>query len=142
MTLLDTNVLLDIATADPVWSGWSEAQLRSASLRGAVCINPIIYAELAPAFASSGDLDSWLAPGVFQRLPLPYSSGWLAAQAFLKYRRAGGAKTSPLPDFYIGAHAEAEGLVLLTRDATRYRTYFPKVEIVAPEDDGNRFGTA
>ncbi len=132
MTLLDTNVLLDIATADPVWSGCSEAQLRSASLRGAVCINPIVYAELAPASASSGDLERWLAPGVFQRLPPPYSSGWLAAQAFLKYRRAGGAKTSPLPDFYIGAHAEAEGLVLVTRDATRYRTYFPKVEIVAP----------
>jgi predicted nucleic acid-binding protein len=133
MTLLDTNVLLDIATADPVWSEWSEAQLRSASLRGTVCINPIIYAELAPAFSSSQDLDRWLAPGVFKRLPLPYSAGWLAAQAFLKYRRAGGAKTSPLPDFYIGAHAEAEGLVLVTRDATRYRTYFPQVEIVAPE---------
>jgi hypothetical protein len=71
MTLLDTNVLLDIATADPVWSGWSEAQLRSASLRGAVCINPIIYAELAPAFASSGDLDHWLAPGFFNAFLFP-----------------------------------------------------------------------
>jgi hypothetical protein len=78
-------------------------------------------------------VDRWLAPEVFKRLPLPYSAGWLAAAAFLKYRRSGGVKTSPLPDFSIGAHAEAEGLVLVTRDPVRYRTYFPKVRLVAPE---------
>jgi predicted nucleic acid-binding protein len=132
MNLFDTNVLLDIATADPVWLAWSESQLRQAAAQGSICINPIIYAELAPAFASAADLDRWLDPAVFQRLPLPYAAGWLAAQAFLKYRRSGGTKTSPLPDFYIGAQAEIEQRTLVTRDAARYRTYFPNVQIIAP----------
>jgi len=111
--LVDTGVLLDIATADPIWLPWSENQLCTAAGQGSILINPIIYAELAPAFASAPDLDQWLDPGVFHRLPLPYAAGWLAVQAFLKYRRSGGIKTSPLPDFYIGAHAEAEGLTLV-----------------------------
>ncbi len=130
--LFDTNVLLDIATADVTWLAWSEAQLRAAAAQGPIMINPIIYAELAPAFASKAELDSWLDPAVFERLPLPYSAGWLAAQAFLKYRKAGGHKSSPLPDFYIGAHAAAEGLTLVTRDASRYRTYFPNVALITP----------
>jgi predicted nucleic acid-binding protein len=132
MNLFDTNVLLDIATADPTWLAWSEMQFRTAAARGPILINPIIYAELAPAFASAAELDRWLDPAIFQRLPLPYSAGWLAAQAFLKYRRSGGAKTSPLPDFYIGAHAEIEKRTLVTRDAARYRTYFPNVSLIAP----------
>ena len=130
--LFDTNVLLDIATADGTWLAWSEEQLRAAAAQGPITINPIIYAELAPAFASQSDLDRWLDPAVFERLPLPYSSGWMAAQAFLRYRKAGGHKSSPLPDFYIGAHAEAEGLTLVTRDAARYRTYFPNVTLITP----------
>ncbi len=129
---LDTNVLLDIATADPAWLAWSEGQFRAAAALGPILMNPIIYAELAPAFATQADLDRWLDPAVFQRLPLPYSAGWLAAQAFMKYRRAGGTKSSPLPDFYIGAHSEVAGLTLVTRDAARYRTYFPSVTIVSP----------
>lgn len=132
MNLFDTNVLLDIATADRVWLAWSELQFRTAARQGRILINPIIYAELAPAFASVADLDNWLAPSVSERLPLPYSAGWLAAQAFLEYRRSGGTRTSPLPDFYIGAHAETENLTLVTRDAARYRTYFPNVIIVTP----------
>jgi predicted nucleic acid-binding protein len=132
MNLFDTNVLLDIATADPTWLAWSEMQFRTAAARGPILINPIIYAELVPAFASAAELDRWLDPAIFQRLPLPYSAGWLAAQAFLKYRRSGGAKTSPLPDFYIGAHAEIEKRTLVTRDAARYRTYFPNVSLIAP----------
>ena len=132
MILFDTNVLLDIATADPVWLPWSEKEFRVAATQGPILINPIIYAELAPAFATAADLDRWLDPVVFQRLPLPYAAGWLAAQAFLKYRRSGGAKTSPLPDFYIGAHAEVEGHTLVTRDPARYRTYFPNVALIAP----------
>ena len=132
MTLFDTNVLLDIATADPLWLPWSEQEFRAAAVQGPIPINPIIYAELAPAFASAADLDRWLDPAVFQRLPLPYAAGWIAAQAFVKYRRIGGTKTSPLPDFYIGAHAEVEGHTLVTRDAARYRTYFPNVTVVAP----------
>jgi predicted nucleic acid-binding protein len=130
--LFDTSVLLDIATADPVWLGWSEKQFRSATAQGPIAINPIIYAELAPAFSSAADLDQWLDPAIFLRQALPYAAGWIAAQAFLKYRRVGGAKTSPLPDFYIGAHAEAEGHTLVTRDPARYRTYFPNVAIIAP----------
>ena len=132
MNLFDTNVLLDIATADPVWLAWSENQFRLAAAQGPIFINPIIYAELAPAFPSAADLDRWLDPAIFQRLPLPYGAGWLAAQAFLKYRRGGGTKTSPLPDFYIGAQAEIEQRTLVTRDAARYRTYFPNVQIIAP----------
>ena len=131
-TLFDTNALLDVATSDARWLAWSEEQFRAAAAQGPIRINPIIYAELATAFAAQDDLDRWLAPAVFQRLALPYAAGWLAAQAFLKYRRACGAKTSPLPDFYIGAHAEAEGLTLVTRDAARYRTYFPNVALVTP----------
>src|SRR5438105_3167914 len=127
--LLDANVLLDIATADPTWLAWSEGQFRAAAAQGPILINPIIYAELAPAFATQPDLDHWLDPAVFQRLPLPYAAGWSAAQAFVKYRRAGGARNSPLPDFYIGAHAESEGLMLVTRDAARYRTYFPSLRL-------------
>ena len=130
--LFDTNVLLDIATADPAWLVWSEGQFRTAAAQGPILINPIIYAEVAPAFATQSDLDRWLDPAIFQRLPLPYTAGWLAAQAFLKYRRAGGAKNSPLPDFYIGAHAEAEGLTLVTRDTARYRAYFPSVLLISP----------
>ena len=130
--LFDTSVLLDIRTADASWLRWSEEQLRAATEAGPVLINPIIYAELAPAFATQAELDAWLDPAVFQRLPLPYSAGWRAAQAFAAYRHAGGLRSSPLPDFYIGAHAEAEGLSLVTRDAARYRTYFPAITVIAP----------
>jgi predicted nucleic acid-binding protein len=89
---------------------WSEEQVRIAAQRGPIFINPIIYAELAPAFATREDLDRWLDPNLFQRGALPYEAGWLAAQAFIKYRRSGGTRNSPLPDFYIGAHAEIERL--------------------------------
>ncbi|MBI4326245.1 MAG: type II toxin-antitoxin system VapC family toxin [Chloroflexi bacterium] len=132
MILFDTSVLLDIATADPVWLPWSEQEFRTAAAQGPIAINPIIYAELAPAFATAEELERWLDPAVFQRLPLPYAAGWVAAQAFLKYRRSGGVKTSPLPDFYIGAHAEVERHTVVTRDAARYRNYFPKVVLITP----------
>lgn len=129
---IDANVLLDIATADATWMAWSQEQLRAAAERGVLYINPIIYAELAPAFASAEDLDRWLDPAVFVRAALPYEAGWLAAQAFVKYRKGGGVRSAPLPDFYIGAHAEVEKLTLITRDAARYRTYFPSVSVIAP----------
>jgi len=130
--LFDTNVLLDLATADPTWLSWSKEQFTAAVAQGPVFINPIIYAELAPAFASSTDLDRWLDPAVFQRLQLPYAAGWLASQAWLKYRRGGGTRTSPLPDFYIGAHAEVESRTIVTRDVSRYRSYFPNVVVIGP----------
>lgn len=132
MNLFDTNVLLDIATADPVWLTWSENEFRTVAAQGPIFINPIIYAELAPAFATAADLDRWIDPSVFQKLPLPYAAAWLASQAYLKYRQSGGTKSSPLPDFYIGAHAEVEGHTLVTRDPARYRTYFPNIALIAP----------
>ena len=130
--LVDANVLLDVATTDPVWSSWSERQLRNAAARGAVCINPIIFAEVAPAFSTEAELESWLEPSIFRRLALPYAAGWRVAEAFRKYRRSGGAKLLPLPDFYIGAHAETDKLTLITRDAARYRTYFPSIDLITP----------
>jgi predicted nucleic acid-binding protein len=132
-SMLDTNVLLDILTADPRWLDWSSAQFRQASADGPIIINPIIYAELAAAFDSRAELDHWLRPDLFKRLPLPYEAGFRASRAFLDYRRAGGTRTSPLPDFYIGAHAETADIVLVTRDVTRYRTYFPKLRLKTPE---------
>jgi predicted nucleic acid-binding protein len=133
-SMLDTNVLLDIFTADPKWLEWSTAQFRRASAEGPILINPIVYAELAAGFDSRADLDHWLRPALFRRLPLPYEAGFRASRAFLEYRRGGGTKTSPLPDFYIGAHAETAGFTLVTRDVARYRTYFPKLTLITPED--------
>ena len=133
MVLVDTNVLIDVATKDLQWYAWSSAQLASLVSQGKAAINPIIYTELAPAFANETELDSkLLPPDLIIRLPLPYSAAFPAARAFMAYRKSGGSKTSPLPDFYIGAHAEAESLPLLTRDPVRYRTYFPQVQLITP----------
>lgn len=131
--MLDSNVLLDIVTADTSWLAWSTEQFRQAATEGLVILNPIIYAELAPAFATQAALDRWLRPTLFRRLALPYEAGFRASCAFLDYRKRGGSKTSPLPDFYIGAHAEVEKWTLVTRDAARYRTYFPKVMLITPD---------
>ena len=133
MVLIDTNVLLDIATLDPKWFEWSKRQIAPLINSREAAINPVIYAELAPNFRDERDLDLNLVPPVnFRRLALPYSAGFPAARAFMAYRRAGGARTSPLPDFFIGAHAEAEGLSILTRDPSRYQTYFPGVHLISP----------
>jgi predicted nucleic acid-binding protein len=133
VVLVDTNVLLDIATQDPIWFSWSSGHLARVINAREAAINPVIYAELAPLYRSARELDLNLVPPAdFRRLLLPFSVGFPAARAFQAYREAGGQRTSPLPDFFIGAHAEAEGLVLLTRDATRYRTYFPKVKLICP----------
>jgi len=132
--ILDSNVLLDIITADATWLGWSREQFREAANEGPIVINPVVYSELAPAFGSQRALDQWLKPTLFRRLPLPYDAAFRASVAFRAYRGRGGTKTSPLPDFYIGAQAEVEGLRLVTRDAARYRTYFPTVELITPEE--------
>lgn len=97
-----------------------------------LAINPLIYAELANSFQSADDLDNYLDPDDYARLALPWNAAFLAGRAFKAYRQKGGNKTSPLPDFYIGAHALVEGLTLLTRDASRYKTYFPKLKLIAP----------
>jgi len=132
MILVDSNVLLDIVTADPDWLPWSQAALTDALLAGPVVINQLVYAEVSIAYRQAAEVDAVLTRLRIQRADLPWEAAHLAGQAFLKYRRAGGSKSSPLPDFYIGAHAQAAGLKLLTRDAKRYRTYFPKVSLIAP----------
>jgi len=131
MILVDSNVIIDILTDDPGWFEWSAGQL-VAHADETLTINPIIYAELCAGFASVDALEAQLAGWDLRRLSLPYEAAFPASQAFLRYRRHGGARTTPLPDFFIGAHAEADGLPLLTRDPTRYRTYFPEVQLIAP----------
>ncbi len=133
MVLVDSNVIIDVLTRDPVWQSWSEAALAEAADHDDVAINPIIYAEIASGFATIGELDRHLGPEAFRRLPLPSEAGFVAGRAFVEYRRRGGVRTSPLPDFYIGAHAAVSGLTLLTRDARRYAGYFPKLRLIAPD---------
>lgn len=130
--LVDANVLLDVLTDDPQWYGWSAAQLDACAAAAELCINPIVYAEVSVGFERIEELDEALQAGAFTRLELPWEAGFLAGKAFLQYRRAKGARTLPLPDFYIGAHAAIEGMALLTRDAKRYRTYYPKLELICP----------
>ncbi|MBI4869385.1 MAG: type II toxin-antitoxin system VapC family toxin [Candidatus Wallbacteria bacterium] len=131
--LVDSNVLLDVATEDPVWIGWSSSALEAACNQSLLVINPLIYAEVSIRFLRIEELEEALPAVVYRREALPYEAAFLAGKAFLKYRRRGGARSAPLPDFYIGAHAAVAGYRLLTRDATRYRTYFPKVELIAPD---------
>jgi len=130
--LVDSSVLLDVFTEDPTWFTWSSAALEDALDRGSLAINPIIYAEISPRFDTIEELDDVLPPSAFTREELPYEAGFLAAKAFLTYRRRGGARRSPLPDLYIGAHAAVRNYRLLTRDSARYRTYFPSVDLIAP----------
>ena len=130
--LVDSNALLDVATDDPVWSGWSAEALEHAANQAPLIINPLIYAEVSIAFRRIEDLDTALPPDLYRRESLPWEAAFLAGKAFLQYRRRGGARLLPLPDFYIGAHAAVRAYRLLTRDAARYRTYFPTVELVTP----------
>jgi predicted nucleic acid-binding protein len=131
MVLVDSNVLLDVLTNDPVWATWSLGQLERAAAEK-LAINPIIHAELAPAFHTAVEHANALAGWPVEKLPLPYEAAWPAALAFAAYRQRGGTRTSPLPDFFIGAHAESAGLKLLTRDAARYQSYFPKIVLICP----------
>lgn len=135
VTLVDSNVLLDILTDDPAWSAWSSRALERVLDEGGAVLNPIVYAEVSVGFDRIEDLDEVLPTTAFRREPLPYPAGFLAGKAFLSYRRRGGTKSSPLPDFYIGAHAATAGYRLLTRDARRYRTYFPRVALLSPTED-------
>lgn len=132
MILVDSNVIIDVLTRNPLWLAWSETALSDAADSGDVGINPIIYAEIASGFTTISELDRHLGADAFRRLPLPYEAGFVAGRAFVEYRRRGGVRTSPLPDFYIGAHAAVSGLSLLTRDARRYASYFPKVRLISP----------
>ncbi|MDQ6969135.1 MAG: type II toxin-antitoxin system VapC family toxin [Mariprofundus sp.] len=130
--LIDSNVLLDIATNDPHWSDWSATQLAACANHGALIINPIIYTEVSVGFQRIEEVEIFLDSTMFRRDPLPYDAGFLAGKAFLAYRRRGGTKTSVLPDFYIGAHAAVSKLTLLTRDTARYKTTYPTLTLIAP----------
>ena len=130
--LVDSNVLLDLFTEDSEWEDWSGSMLSELSRSSHLVINPIIYSEVSAHFDSVEDLDDALPPTWIRRDPLPWESAFLAGRCFLKYRRQGGTRRSPLPDFYIGAHASVAGLTLLTREARRYSTYFPKLKLIAP----------
>jgi hypothetical protein len=133
MILVDSNVLLDILTRTTDWAAWSLKQLNEAALNGPVFINDVIYAEISARYPSPDVVDSILGDIGIDLVPMPRSALFLAGKAYLRYRAAGGVRTGVLSDFFIGAHAEAGRLPLLTRDVRRYRSYFPKVELIAPE---------
>lgn len=130
-TLVDTNVIVDVVSEDRTWSDWSAAKLAESADSGELVINPIIYAEVSIAYATIEDLDAMLGDD-YLREELPYTAAFLAGKAYRAYRRSGGSKRSPLPNFYIGAHAAVCGYRLLTRDRARYQTYFPSLMLVAP----------
>lgn len=130
--LVDSNILLDIATKDPHWSDWSERALAECAEHAPLILNPIVYAEVSIGYTTIEALDIALPLALFHRRPLPWEAGFLAGKCFLDYRRKGGLRNSLLPDFYIGAHAAIERLAILTRDTARYGTYFPTLEVLAP----------
>lgn len=130
--LVDSNVILDVVTEDPKWYDWSAGQLEKLAESHTLVINPIVYSEVSIGFDRIEDLDRTLPPDFFRRDPLPWEAGFLAGKCFVKYRRSGGRRRSPLPDFYIGAHAAIGGIALLTRDTNRYKTYFPKLALISP----------
>lgn len=131
-TLVDSNVLIDVIEKTSPWSDLSATALEAAGQAGPVLINQVIYAEISVRYEDTDELDRDLPIDLIQREQLPWSAAFLAGKAFAEYRRRGGVRRSPLPDFFIGAHAGVAGLQLLTRDATRYRTYFPTVELIVP----------
>ncbi len=130
--LVDSNVILDILTVDKKWFPWSSETLIQCAEQNVLVINPIIYAEVSICFDRIEDLEDVLSPSLFRRDPLPWEAAFLAGKCFLNYRRKGGDKRSPLPDFFVGAHASVSKMPLLTRDIFRYQTYFPKLKLIAP----------
>jgi len=136
VTLVDSNVLLDIFTKTPIWWEWSLMQLEDAALHGPLLINDVIFAETSIRFQSIEAFDEALADAGITFVPIPRPALFLAGKASIKYRTSGGVRSGVLPDFFIGAHAATENLALLTRDTRRYRNYFPTVTLIAPEIDG------
>ncbi|MGD0737473.1 MAG: type II toxin-antitoxin system VapC family toxin [Terracidiphilus sp.] len=132
MILIDTNVLLDVWSSDPVWHAWSAGQMRQLSLLHQLAINPIIYAEVSVTFTTPASLDQKLSALELTVFGIPRGAAFLAGKAHVRYRRQGGIKGNVLPDFFIGAHAAALSCPLLTRDPRRYTTYFPTVSLITP----------
>jgi predicted nucleic acid-binding protein len=131
--LVDSNVLLDLMTEDPSWLVWSSKAIEEAAERSRLLINPVIYAEVSVRYSRIEDLDAALPTALFEREAIPYEAAFLAGKVYLRYRRLGGARRSPFPDFFIGAHAAVAGYQLLTRDAARYRAYYPTLPLIAPD---------
>ena len=132
MILVDTNVLLDLVTDDPLWAEWSQQQLELASANDDIVINDIVYAELSVGYARMEELDAMISNAGLVIAAIPRAALFLAGKAFQRYRAAGGGKTGVLPDFFIGAHAVIADAVLITRDAARYHSYFPGITMIAP----------
>jgi predicted nucleic acid-binding protein len=132
MLLVDTNVLVDVLQNDPQWADWSIAQLRAQAKLHALAINPVIYAEISLSFSTLEALDDVVLTLALELREIPRPALFLAAKAYALYRRRGGSKAQVLPDFFIGAHAAVEGWPLLTRDASRFKTYFPALDVIAP----------
>ncbi len=135
MIFVDTNILIDVAIGNPAWADWSRQALASARARGPLLINAIVYAEFAVGFESQSDCDAEIEKFDLTVAEMPVSAAFRAAQAFRLYRRSGGVRAGALPDFFIGAHASVAAAALLTRDARRYRAYFPELTLVAPEEE-------
>ena len=132
VTLVDSNVLFDYFSEDAEWFDWSASMIEQAANHGGVAINPVIYAEVSVRFDRKEAVDLVLPQDYFTWSPLPWEAAFLAGKCFDRYRRRGGTKRSPLPDFFIGAHAAVTGMTLLTRYSRRYRTYFPKLTLISP----------
>ena len=132
MVLVDSNVILDVLERDATWFDWSSEQIARLAFEDVIAINPLIYAELSHGYDDEAALDAALAPLAAVRLPLPYTAAFGAGRAFRLYKKNKGELRSPMPDFYIGAHADAAGMRLLTRDVRRFRTYFPGVTLITP----------
>lgn len=132
MTFVDTNVLLDLVTGDDTWADWSQRQLEAAAVRGPLLINGVVYAELSVGFLRVEEVDAMLSEARIEMEPIPREALFLAGKVFRQYRARGGSRTGVLPDFFIGAHAVVACVPLLTRDARRYRTYFPTAKVIAP----------
>lgn len=133
MTLVDTNILLDLATDDPRWFDWSVKAIEDAAAIGPLYINAIVYAEFSARYQSPADVDAFILRAGVEFVDIPQHAAFFAAKAFEKYRSRGGTRTGVLPDFFIGAHAQYMGAPLLTRDVARYRTYFPDVDLISPK---------
>jgi predicted nucleic acid-binding protein len=131
--LVDSNIILDVFLDDPVWADWSEAALSEYAIHTPLFINQIIYSEISIGFKKIEELEVAISSSGFQMLEIPKEALFLAGKAFLNYRKHKGEKRSPLPDFFIGAHAAVSGLELITRDKNRYQTYFPSIRIISPE---------
>jgi len=134
VVLVDTNVLFDLVTGDPIWADWSARQLRTLSARETLIVNPVVYAELSVGYDRPDEVDAALAQAGARLVEIPRTALFLAGKAFQSYRARGGTRTGVLPDFLIGAHALAEGLALLTRDVRGYRSYFPSITLITPGD--------